>query len=53
MTDLKSCPFCGAEPKVMYDSFGKISIIKCPKCVVWMYIPVNGDVSKWNRRTGE
>jgi hypothetical protein len=65
MTELKRCPFCGGNPRILHDPDGTPAgvVCKCGAIVRFMHVPkYSGDtfgdmreriVERYNRRGGE
>ena len=58
MTDLKRCPFCGAEPRMKHMRFDAFSIefwwVKCENCRAEINQPRHSEkeaADDWNRRS--
>lgn len=59
-TELKPCPFCGAEAKIYKQSFGEygIGVVHDMDCILFAarfkdYIGKEYLIAAWNRRQGD
>lgn len=58
MSELKSCPFCGREPRTGKADYVEEhnswlpEFVECPKCKIGFYLK-EGAIKRWNTRTAD